>query len=61
MLCVGHDELGVVDLPVGDSECIKLKDLQLPLVSVKQFCHNGLLVLIFGNKVRRGRPVHGPS
>ena len=52
MTTTGRDELDIPQLPLGARECARLKDLRVPLVSIKQLCYDGLCVAFFGNKVR---------
>ena len=50
MTTTGTDELNLPQLPRGTREHSRLKDLRVPLVSIKQLCHNGLYAAFFGNK-----------
>ena len=65
MPATGTDVLNLKDLPANARDCVKLKNLQLPLVSVKQFCRNGMEVAFKGGVVsvydETGRKVIGGS
>ena len=52
MSCVGRDTLDLPLLPPKARECLTVRDLQLPLVSVKQLCRNGLTVQFSGHEVQ---------
>ena len=51
MPSVGTDELLLADLPPKARECYVLKNLQLPLMSVKQLCFYGMRVIFYRDKV----------
>ena len=51
MPTVGTDVLSLKGLPMGARRCLKLKNLQLPLVSVKQLCFYGMKIVFQGDSV----------
>ena len=52
MPAAGAGELDFPTLPANAKKLSKLKGLQVPLVSVKQLCAHGMIVIFYGSVAR---------